>query len=514
MSKNNLEGFYYNLSGGVNLSKTKVGLGINTQKLYWDDSFNVELLKNQGVRSQKGNRLVLQLENEEGICGIYEYPKNSDSFIFVTIEGKIYYYNGALKQVTLEKTLDNGVSAVSFAHFNDGVLIFTKENSSEFFKLTPTRGFSDVGALNLEGEPLKTNVGAIYASRVWLAQDSTLYFSALGSHNDWVSPDDAGYISKFFSSTSKIVALCEYNGCLAIYKQDGVYLLSGSNPGEFSISRFADLGAVSHQGVITDNNKQFFINNNGVFALEQTGDLAQIALSDNIAYNIQPLFSQFDFARASQTLATSRKTKNQVWFFVPFSSSDYLNTAWIYDYSCGAWFKRVIPYEIITAAAVNGEILTGSARGEIFQENIGNNFSSKPIEFRLSTPFFHLGLPNTRKIIENLNFILDEECDNAFKFSVSKDYIAENRTDIEFIRTVLPNTLVFVELYGTQDEFDSKWAENDDEAGFCWSGLFEETYRTEVFDSNVSVQLHIEGENAGDEFALVAIEFKEVLIDE
>jgi|GEM_PF-663838 len=523
----NLDGFYYNLAGGVNLSKSKVGLGIDSRKLYWDDSFNIEPLKNQGVRSQKGNRLLIKLKEQEKILGIFEFPKHSKSFVFVTQEGKIYYYSGTTKNVTLEKTLEQRVCEVNFAHFNDGVIILTDTNPVEFLKLNPRKVLETIEAKNLEGKPLLTTKVAVYASRVWLASGSTLYFSALGNQADWSTAQDAGYISKFFSSTTEIIALCEYNGCLAIYKADGVYLLSGSNPDEFSISRFADIGAISPRSVLCDNNKQYFVNNNGVFALEQSGDLAQIALSDNIAHNIQPYFEKIDFERTRQTLALSRKIKNQLWFFIPFKQVLNLCTVWIFDYFCGAWFKRVIPYEITTAADVGGEILTGSASGEIFIENTGNNFAGKPIEFRFSTPFFHLGLPNTRKIIENLNFIFDEQAENTFKFSVSKDYISEERTDIEFVNTLHPDTLIFVgghsgengsfvESEEFQDRFNSCWAAYDDDniRSFLWATTTEEAYRTEVFDSNLAVQLHLEGSEPGDEFALVGIEFKEVMIDE
>lgn len=515
MSKNLLDGFYYNLSGGINLSKTKVGLGVDTTKLYWDDSFNVELLKNQGVCSQKGNTLLLKLGEPEEILGMFNYPKNTEDFVFVTKSGKIYYFDSNLSTVILKFSMTEPVSEVNFAQYLDGLLICSKENPALFFQLNSKDEFREINLKNAQQQKIHTSVVATFASRVWVASGSMLYFSALGRFNDWTAPDDAGYISKFHSSSSEIVALCEYNGCLAIYKTDGVYLLSGSSPEEFSIVRFADLGASSLRGVITENNKQYFINNDGVFALEQSGDLAQIALSNNVAYNIKPYFARFDTGRAAKTLALPYKIKNQIWFFAPFSDSDFLDTVWIYDYFCKAWFKRVIPYDITCAAAVFGKIYTATAQGEIFIENLGNSFNQKPIQFRFSTPFFHLGLPNTRKIIENLNFIFDEEYENSFKFSVSKDYKTYERTDIEFVETLQPTTLIYTDSENNSNNFGSSWASRDGgETDFCWSEPLEEAYKTEVFDSNVSVQLHIEGEKIGDEFAIVGIEFKEVLVDE
>ncbi len=75
-----------------------------------------------------------------------------------------------------------------------------------------------------------------------------------------------------------------------------------------------------------------------------------------------------------------------------------------------------------------------------------------------------------------------------------------------------PKSLVWVDNT-LVDDFNSMWAE-DDANGFEWAEPTEEAYRTEIFDANTAIQLHIEGENLGDDFALVGIEFKEILLDE
>lgn len=439
MESKNLDYFFYNLSGGVNLVKTRIGLGSEVKKLCWDDSFNVEPLKNQGVQSQKGNVLLLKLADEEEIVGMFEYPKGTDNFVFVTKSGKIYYYDCVLGTHTLKYSMSKPLCAVYFAHYLDGLAIVSEENEGLFFKHGASTEFQPLNAKNPDETPILATSVAVYAGRVWISSGSVLYFSALGKFDDWETPEDAGYIAKFHSSESKITALREYNGCLAVYKQDGVYLLSGSSPSEFSILRFSDIGANAHGAVVTDNNKQYFTNNDGVFALEQTGELAQIALSNNLALNIQPYFEQIDTEKTSKTLAVPCKIRNQIWFFIPFVNSRFLNIIWIYDYYLKAWFKKVIPYQITCGATVKGKIYTATSVGEIFVENVGNTFASKPIEFSFSTPFFHLGMPNTRKIIENLSFVFDEGTENCFKFSVSKDYIASTRTDIDFIDTTAAN---------------------------------------------------------------------------
>ena len=55
---------FYNLSGGINLKSSRIAQIGKNNKICWDDSFNVEILKNQGVCTQKGNTLILELENK------------------------------------------------------------------------------------------------------------------------------------------------------------------------------------------------------------------------------------------------------------------------------------------------------------------------------------------------------------------------------------------------------------------------------------------------------------------
>ena len=59
-----MEVAYYNLSGGINQALTKTELGIDTKKIYWADSQNVEIFQNRGIVKQKGNSLFLDIGEE------------------------------------------------------------------------------------------------------------------------------------------------------------------------------------------------------------------------------------------------------------------------------------------------------------------------------------------------------------------------------------------------------------------------------------------------------------------
>ena len=96
-----MEVAYYDLSGGINFSDTKTEMGLNTKRIYWADSYNIELLKNNGIKRQKGNTIFCELPNKEEITGIHQFTYNDEfKLIISTISGKIYVYDTKDKSFT------------------------------------------------------------------------------------------------------------------------------------------------------------------------------------------------------------------------------------------------------------------------------------------------------------------------------------------------------------------------------------------------------------------------------
>ena len=89
-----MEVSYYNLSGGINTALTKTELGLDTKRIYWSDSENIEVLQNRGIVKQKGNTLFLELPKAEAISGMCEMKhKNVLKLVITTTSGSIYVYN-------------------------------------------------------------------------------------------------------------------------------------------------------------------------------------------------------------------------------------------------------------------------------------------------------------------------------------------------------------------------------------------------------------------------------------
>lgn len=127
-----MEVAYYNLSGGINQALTKTELGIDTKKVYWADSENVEIFQNRGVVKQKGNTLFYQMDEEiTGISEMTSYDRSK--LVITTISGKIYIYDDSHAKLSLvDKTLTG--KNPSFISFLNGILVITESDGLFYIK--------------------------------------------------------------------------------------------------------------------------------------------------------------------------------------------------------------------------------------------------------------------------------------------------------------------------------------------------------------------------------------------
>ena len=113
-----METAYYNLAGGINQALTKTELGIDTKKVYWADSQNVEIFQNRGIVKQNGNSLFLDINEEiTGLSEMSAYDKCK--LIITTVSGKVYIHDES-KGLTTEvnKTLTG--KSPKFLNFLNG----------------------------------------------------------------------------------------------------------------------------------------------------------------------------------------------------------------------------------------------------------------------------------------------------------------------------------------------------------------------------------------------------------
>lgn len=502
---------YFDLSGGINLYSTKTELGAGKGQLFWSDSKNIELYSGKGLIKQKGNTLLFELPESESITAMHEmHSDDLFKLVIVTSGGKIYVYSESDNSlVKLDKTVSG--SNLKFANFLRGMLVSSEEDEMFYIKNDEEYTIEDCNLEGLNHEPVYPNCIAVYNGRVWCSSGSTIFYSALGTYDNFTLEDDAGYINDFFTDTDDITGMHNYKDYLAIYKKDKVYLLSGSSPDDFKIIPFADKGTVSQNSVINVDNKQYFLSN-GIYALEQVGELNQIRLGSEISKAITPEFEKFDNERLKNTLSVHYQNKHQVWYLFPYDSQQYYKTIWINDYVNKIWYKRVVPHNLTTISVFNNKILSADSVGRVFQEDFGNTFNGEAIEFLWKSPFLSLSDVHHRKMIDEFYFILDDEYDNKFNFSVYKDYDGNCADDRELIYSRNLRQLI----WANDDETDSNinsWAQDDLDVPI-WSVNSDVLEKAEICGSCFSVQLCVEGHALDDNCAIIGLQFREIYNDD
>ena len=503
---------YFDLSGGVNQSSAKTELGLNTRTIYWADSKNIEILENRGIKKQKGNTLLVQLPQEEVITGIHQLEaEGMYKLVITTEEGHIYIYSDISRTLTLiDKSLTG--SKVIFANFLRGVLIATESDEMFYLKNNNQYETESCNLKDLEDNPVIPDCIAVYKGRVWCAKGSAIYYSALGTYNDFVSANDAGYINDFHTDTADIIGMSTYKDYLAIYKKERVYLLSGSNPDDFSIIPFADKGSCAKGSIVNVDNKQYFLSN-GIYSLEQVGELNQIRLGSEISQNIKKEFESFDSNRINNSFALHYQNNHQVWFFIPYLEEENYHTVWINDYVNRAWMRRVIPQNITAACNYKSFILTADTTGKIYIEDYGKTFDGEAVKFMWKSPFLSLTNPHHRKLIDEFYFILDNGYENKFNFSVYKDYDEYYPDDKELIYSKHFNQLVWAAENTTTDDISSCWAQENANIP-VWAIETDTMEKAEICGSCFSVQLCVEGKESEDNCAIIGLQFREIYNDD
>ena len=507
---------YYDLSGGINLSVTKTELGLDTKKIYWSDSKNIEILSNKGIVKQKGNIRFCHLNEAEQITSLTELvSKSYNKLLITTISGKMYVYDPFKDEFSLlDKTLTG--KRPRFISFLNGLVGISESDGLFYVKdnLDNKEGkyeVIDCDLKNSSDEYVVDGVLAVYRGRVFVAHGSTIYYSALGTYDDFKTEEDAGYIRDFHTDTDAITALMPYREYLAIYKKNRVYLLSGIDASDFEITPFADKGSYTDRAIVNIENKQYFLSN-GIFALEQAGILNQIQIGSEISTKIRPEFDNFTNSGLENSFCIPYPKKNQVWYFFNYSNDEYFHTIWINDYVNKAWYKRVVPQNLTCAVLFNGEILTADDKGNIYKEDTGNSFDGKAIDFMWKSPFLSITDAHHRKTIDEFYFILDNSYDNDFNFSIYKDYDSEFSDDVEHVYCFHEEHFVWGD---DSESFTANqcWAKDEDKYPI-WAVNTDTMEKAEISEANYSIQLCVEGSELTNSCAIIGLHFKEVYVDD
>ncbi|OGI18956.1 MAG: hypothetical protein A2287_07165 [Candidatus Melainabacteria bacterium RIFOXYA12_FULL_32_12] len=407
---------YFNITGGLNKFSSIASLNESEKKTDWYDAQNIEGHKSGGLVKMKGNINVNQtsLPANTKILGIFDYIKGGVHYPVVnTSEGKLYRLNLSTGLLTQVYTGLNQTAKCCYTNFNNGVIVTNGVNTPVFYE-------EGVGSSLLTGTPPVGLPIEAFKARVFIATESTLHYCALGNPNDWTTANDAGFIANFHNDSSPIIALKNYGEYLAIYKKQGIYLLTGSSPADFAIVPVSDKGSLSSWGIGTIDNNQFFFNGDSITPL-RFNELGQVMLADDVSIKIKPALDELDSLKFNQVVCIPYQKKNQIWFYFSTGVDQNLDVCYIYDFFHNSWHKRV-GFPVTCGTVIDSVIYTGTADGKILQEDYGDDFDGDAIEAWWYSPWFTFGKPGIPKEINSFDIWLYQDQNHSIDVLYSKNY--------------------------------------------------------------------------------------------
>ena len=502
---------FYNFQGGLDFKNSAPLVEQNEKKASWADGYNVELLQNGGITKMKGSQLLAQMpeESKDEIIGGFEGEKNGNKFlVVVTSDGNFYQVIG--DNFVLKKSGLTAGAKPNFKVYLNGVFVSNGFDEPFLFIPDVQNEIKPTNCTTSGGHAIRGNALEIYKGRVWIADGSTLYYSALGKYNDWRSENDAGSISNFHNDTSPITALCCYKNALVIHKKEASFILTGNSPDNFTIQPFSNLGAISPFGINTADGRHLFFNRQ-IYPF-QVNELGEIVQGSAVSLIIESKLDEFLNTKNENCMLLNYKDKSQLWCFLYKSNQDYIKEILVYDYINNAWFIRKVPYEISSAWEFDGIIYSATPDGKIIKEAVGSSFLGETVDFMWMSPFFHFGQVNIPKTVEELALVLSTDRDNNFHFQVRKDYSMYEIFDRDFFTNIASNTLVFSDNEGNHGQ----GVLNDENTEYGYVTLPPqkvENFLTNITGSNKAIQIEVFGNELHHSLALLGLEFRDVYFD-
>ena len=116
--------YFYDLSGGINLTQSKTSLGLDTKKIFWAAGENVEIYQNRGIIRQNGNALICDIGENEPIIGLFGFERKGKHYMLInSASGKLYMFDYGAGVLTCLKSDFSASKKVTYANFLGGVCV-------------------------------------------------------------------------------------------------------------------------------------------------------------------------------------------------------------------------------------------------------------------------------------------------------------------------------------------------------------------------------------------------------
>ena len=264
--------------------------------------------------------------------------------------------------------------------------------------------------------------------------------------------DGDGYaitaLQRFYNAASNDEAL-------VIWKERGVYLLTGSSPnpsGDFYniIQISSEYGCLNKNCAVRVGNDIIFLDRNNIYSLTtalQNGTIQPRIIGGD---RVQETLATLNVSQASKAWVVHQPAEREVWFGIPTGSSTEVNRILVYRYSSDgtaepAWSVRT-GMNTTCAVVANETLYTGTNGGYLEEWGSSSQYNGTGMAWRIRYPFYGFGdVVTNKRILEAKAWI---KCKEDTTITVKNRWRHSDTFNIKTTQTQTA-TIADQEQYGT-----------------------------------------------------------------
>lgn len=360
---------------------------------------NVELVQteigaNTGIKSMYGNAVAYSLPEGYKTIGIFKSQQEGLNYKFIYGEndtkGTLFYINLAdnLEIIIDDLTKTGQCNAITMSSSAYDVFVFTNGVEAKTVCFTADSAYGDrvqtISAKDYLGRTIKWLSMTEWNGFLVVASDYGVHSSHQNDIYKWDdNPQDIAD-AWYIDFSKKVTAVFAFTGGLYIFTDDTCTLLN-TTPNDTTnsvMTTSAGIGCYSYQSLVKHDLFLFFYDNNqkNVYYLSATDTTGQIRPNGPAAKEIQSYFKKIETFKMYSCIYDNR---NEIWCLIN-------DNILIYDYMQQEWLTRQ-EQNIVTLLLSENNIFTGDELGNIYVENINEDFSGQFFPCVYQTNFINAG---------------------------------------------------------------------------------------------------------------------------
>ena len=432
---------------------------------------NVELVQteigsNTGIKSMDGNYTAYKLAEGYKVIGIFKSNQEGTDYKFIYAEndekGTLFYINLADRpEIAIDNlTVTGKCNALTMSSSAYDVFVFTNGVEAKTVCFTADTGYADVikdhNPVEITHGYVATITAKDYLGRDinWLSMDDWNGFLVVASkygvtsshQNDiykWNDDPQDVADSWYIDFSKKVTAVFAFTGGLYIFTESDCTLLNTTpNDTANSIMKTsAGIGCHSFEAITKHDLYLFFYDDNqkNIYYLTATDTTGQIKPTGPLAKEIQSYFTNIQKFKMYSCIY---ENKNQIWCLIN-------DNILIYDYAQNEWITRQ-EQPINTFALINNTVFTGDDNGNIYIENVNEDFSGRYYASVYQTTYINAGSnSNLKKQKTPLLLTLNANYTNDFYVQLTINNKPKNPKHVKLYRN---STGVFANEDGSSTE--------------------------------------------------------------